>query len=55
MADMTRFTAQIREDLRARLPKQRKTQRDKLAVLVATMLDIRSGSVMELAHGGFDV
>lgn len=51
MADMTRFTAQIREDLRVRLPRQRKTQRDKLAILVATMLDIRSGSVMELAHG----
>jgi hypothetical protein len=29
-------------ELRRRLPKQRKTQRTKLALLVATMLDVRS-------------
>jgi hypothetical protein len=33
------------------LPKQRKTQREKLALLVATMLDVRSANLMELAAG----
>jgi hypothetical protein len=51
MVVLTGFAGQIRDDLQRRLPKQRKTQREKLAVLVATMLEIRSGSVMELAHG----
>ncbi len=36
MADMTGFIEQIRDDLRFRLPHQRKTQDDKLAILVAT-------------------
>src|SRR3954453_19271498 len=31
-----------------RLPNQRKTQRTKLALLVATMLDVRSANLMEL-------
>ncbi len=48
---MNGFTGQIRDDLLARLPMQRKTQRDKLAVLVATMLRVKSASVMELGHG----
>ena len=34
------FTRQIWADLHNRLPTQRKTQRDKLAVLVATMLHV---------------
>lgn len=39
----------IRSDLMRRLPSQRKTQRDKLALLVATMLDVRSANLMDLA------
>jgi len=41
----------VRDDLEQRLPHQRKTQRDKLAVLVGTMLHIRSANLMELAAG----
>ncbi len=41
----------IREELAKRLPRQRKTQRDKLAVLVATMLHVRSANLVELAAG----
>jgi hypothetical protein len=48
---LDRFTQQIQADLLERLPGQRKTQRDKLAVLVATMLQVKSASVMELGHG----
>jgi hypothetical protein len=33
------------------LPNQRKTQRRKLALLVATMLDVRSANLMDLAAG----
>lgn len=33
------------------LPKQRKTQRENLALLVATMLDVRSANLMDLAAG----
>ncbi len=44
------LSAQIRDDLQSRFPSQRKTQRDKLSVLVATMLEVGSGQVMELAH-----
>lgn len=36
-------------DLEAKLPKQRKTQRGKLGLLVATMLDVRSANLMDLA------
>jgi DDE family transposase len=39
----------IGEELRRRLPGQRKTQRENLALLVATMLDARSANLMELA------
>jgi Transposase DDE domain len=39
----------IGEELRRRLPGQRKTQRENLALLVATMLDVRSANLMELA------
>jgi hypothetical protein len=38
-------------ELKQRLPKQRKTQRVKLALLVATMLDVRSANLMDLAAG----
>ena len=41
----------IKAELRQRLPRQRKTQRDKLAVLVATMLHVRSANLVELASG----
>ena len=34
------WTEGIKAELAKRLPKQRKTQRDKLAVLVATMLHV---------------
>lgn len=39
----------ISADLQARLAGQRKTQREKLALLVATMLDVRSANLMDLA------
>ena len=41
----------ISAELQHRLPRQRKTQRDKLALLVATMLDVRSANLMDLAAG----
>lgn len=41
----------IKAELKQRLPRQRKTQRDKLAVLVATMLHVRSANLVELAAG----
>jgi hypothetical protein len=41
----------IKAELAQRLPRQRKTQRDKLAVLVATMLHVRSANLVELAAG----
>jgi hypothetical protein len=45
------WTEGIKAELAKRLPKQRKTQRDKLAVLVATMLHVRSANLVELAAG----
>jgi len=33
------------------LPRQRKTQRENLALLVATMLDVRRANLMDLAAG----
>ena len=39
----------IKEDLREVLPNQRKTQRDKLSLLVAIMLHVRSANTMDLA------
>jgi len=41
----------ITAELKSRLPGQRKTQRDKLAVLIATMLHVRSANLVELAAG----
>lgn len=46
-----RLTRQIWDDLHVRFPCQRKTQRDKLAVLVATMLQVKSANLMELGSG----
>lgn len=43
------IAASLIADLKQRLPKQRKTQRTKLGVLVATMLDVRSANMMDLA------
>jgi Transposase DDE domain len=45
------WAAGIKAELVKRLPRQRKTQRDKLAVLVATMLHVRSANLVELAAG----
>ena len=39
------------EGIKSELAKQRKTQRDKLAILVATMLHVRSANLVELAAG----
>jgi len=41
----------ISQELRRLLPGQRKTQRVNLALLVATMLDMRSANLMDLAAG----
>ena len=41
----------IAAELERRLPKQRKTQRTKLALLVPTMLEERSANLMDLAAG----
>ena len=41
----------ISAELKQRLPDQRKTQRGKLALVVATMLDVRSANLMDLAAG----
>ncbi len=43
------IAAAIGEDLRGRLPGQNKKQRDGLALLAATMLDVRSANLMDLA------
>ena len=45
------WTEGIKAELAKRLPRQRKTQQDKLAVLVATMLHVRSANLGELAAG----
>src|SRR3954464_10987622 len=41
--------AAIGEDIRGRLPRQHKAQREGLALPTATMLDVRSANLMELA------
>ncbi len=51
MDAITRIAESISADLKQRLPGQRKTQRGKLALLVATMLDVRSANLMDLAAG----
>lgn len=49
MGGIERLAGAISADLRGRLPGQRKTQREKLALLVATMLEVRSANLMDLA------
>ena len=41
--------AAIGEDIRGRLPRQHKAQREGLALPTATMLDVRSANLMDLA------
>ena len=41
--------ASISADLVQRLPRQNKNQRDGLALLIATMLDVRSANLMDLS------
>jgi hypothetical protein len=45
------IAARLSAELKHRLPHQRKTQRGKLALRVATMLDVRSANLMDLAAG----
>ena len=49
MGGIERLAEAISADLSARLPRQRKTQRGKLSLLVATMLEVRSANLMALA------
>src|SRR3954466_3674204 len=51
MNGITEIAGSINSELKRRLPNQRKTQRTKLALLVATMLDVRSANLMDLAAG----
>lgn len=46
-----RLAASIIADLEGRLPEQRKTQREALGTLVATMLEVRSPNTVDLASG----
>src|SRR4051812_28888627 len=49
MGGIERLAVGIEAELAQRLPRQRKTQRGKLALLVATMLSERSANLMDLA------
>jgi hypothetical protein len=49
MSGIERLAVGIEAALAQRLPRQRKTQRGKLALLVATMLSERSANLMDLA------
>lgn len=51
MSGLERIADGILAELEERLPRQRKTQRGKLSVLIATMLDVRSANLMDLAAG----
>ncbi len=51
MDGVTGIAESISTELKNRLPGQRKTQREKLALLVATMLDVRSAKRMDVAAG----
>src|SRR4051794_9531240 len=51
MNGITEIAESINSELKRRLPNQRKTQRTKLALLIATMLDVRSANLMDLAAG----
>ena len=49
MSGIEQLAEMITTGLELRLPGQRKTQRDKLALLVATMLQVRSANLMDVA------
>lgn len=49
MAGIEMLAGTIREDMLMRLPRQNKKQREGLSLLVATMLDVRSANLMDLA------
>jgi hypothetical protein len=49
MTGITEIAESLSSELKRRLPKQRK--RTKLALLVSTMLDVRSANLMDLAAG----
>jgi hypothetical protein len=51
MDGITVLAEGIAQELHRLLPKQRKTQRTNLSLLVATMLDVRSANLMDLAAG----
>src|ERR671921_2297236 len=51
MSGIKAIAESIGSELQRRLPKQRKTQRTKLALLISTMLDVRSANLMDLAAG----
>jgi len=48
---LAQIAQSISADLKQRLPGQRKTQRENLALLIATMLDVRSANLVDLAAG----
>ena len=49
MVGIEMLAGTIREDMLGRLPGQNKKQREGLSLLVATMLDVRSANLMDLA------
>ena len=49
MGGIEQLAETVAPDLEQRLPGQRKTQRGKLALLVATMLQVRSANLMDVA------
>ena len=49
MTGIERLADSIKAELEQLLPGQRRTQRGKLSLLVATMLDARNANLMDLA------
>ena len=49
MGGIEQLAETVATDMEQRLPGQRKTQRGKLALLVATMLEVRSANLMDVA------
>src|SRR3954452_12935971 len=49
MSGIERLAKTISADMKRRLPGQRTTQRSKLSLLIATMLEVRSANLMDLA------
>src|SRR4051812_22510429 len=49
MGGIEQLAETVATDMEQRLPGQRKTQRGKLALLVATMLQVRSANLMDVA------